>query len=98
MPPAKVSANASLGSIEPASAGSPPHAALERARVVALAFGDSGSDASGHSSDVSSGADDGGSQAPRSALANIFVAPRLLIRLVAVLLGGLALDLTPCVY
>ena len=98
MPPAKVSANASLGSIEPASAGSPPHAALERARVVAVAFGDSGSDASGDSSDVSSGSDDGGSQAPGSELANIFVAHGILIGLLAVLLGGLALNLTPCVY
>ena len=33
MPPAKVSANASLGSIQPASAASPPHAALDRARA-----------------------------------------------------------------
>jgi len=98
MPPAKVSANASLGSIEPASAGSPPHAALERARVVAVAFGDSGSDASGDSSDVSSGSDAGGSQAPGSELANIFVAHGILIGLLAVLLGGLALNLTPCVY
>jgi thioredoxin:protein disulfide reductase len=98
MPPAKVSANASLGSIEPASAGSPPHAALERARVVAVAFGDSGSDASGDSSDVSSGSDDGDSQAPGSELANIFVAHGILIGLLAVLLGGLALNLTPCVY
>jgi thiol:disulfide interchange protein DsbD len=98
MPPAKVSANASLGSIQPASAGSPPHAALERARVVAVAFGDSGSDASGDSSDVSSGSDDGGSQAPGSELDNIFVAHGILIGLLAVLLGGLALNLTPCVY
>jgi thioredoxin:protein disulfide reductase len=94
MPPAKVSANASLGSIQPASAASPPHAALEQARVVAVAFGDSGGD----SSDASSGSGDGGSQAPGSELANVFLAHGMLIGLLAVLLGGLALNLTPCVY
>jgi thiol:disulfide interchange protein DsbD len=105
MPPAKVSANASLGSIQPASAAAQPHAALERARValerarvVAVAFGDSGSDSSGDSADVSSGSDDGGAQAHGSELANIFVVHGMLIGLLAVLLGGLALNLTPCVY
>src|SRR5207245_6744860 len=78
MPPAKVSANAPLGSIQPASAGSPPHAALERARVVAVAFGDSGSDSSGDSSDVSSGSDDVGEQAPGCELASCFLAHGLL--------------------
>ena len=38
MPPAKISASASLGSMQPASAASPPHAALERARLVAGGF------------------------------------------------------------
>jgi thiol:disulfide interchange protein DsbD len=98
MPPAKVSANASLASIQPASAAASPHAALERAPVVAVAFGDSGGDSSGDSSDVSSGSDDGGSQAPGSELANSFFAHGMLIGLLAVLLGGLALNLTPCVY
>jgi thiol:disulfide interchange protein DsbD len=93
MPPAKVSANASLGSIQPASANS-PHAAFERARLYAVALGDTGGD----SSDISSGSDDGGSQAPGSELANIFLAHGMLIGLLAVLLGGLALNLTPCVY
>ncbi len=98
MPPAKVSANASLGSIQPAAAAAPRHAALERARVVAVAFSDNGSDSSGDSADVSSGSDGGGSQAPGSELANIFVAHGMVIGLLAVLLGGLALNLTPCVY
>ena len=94
MPPAKVSASASLGSMQPASSG--PHAALERARLVAVAFGDTGGGSSGDSSDVSS--DEGGAQAPGSELANIFVAHGMLIGLLAVVLGGLALNLTPCVY
>jgi thiol:disulfide interchange protein DsbD len=96
MPPAKVSARAALGSIEPAAAASAPHAALERARLMAVAFGDSGGGSSGDSSDVSS--DGGGSQAPGSVLANVFLAHGMLIGLLAVLLGGLALNLTPCVY
>src|SRR5512146_1181705 len=68
MPPAKVSASASLGSIEPAAAASAPHAALERARLIAVAFGDSGGGSSGDSSDVSS--EGSGTQAPGSALAH----------------------------
>jgi len=92
MPPAKVSASATLGSMEPASAAVAPHAALERARLIATAFGSTGGD----SSDVPS--DNGGTQAPGSALANIFLAHGMLIGLLAVLLGGLALNLTPCVY
>ena len=69
-----------------------------------MAFGDNGGDSSGDSSDVSSdnspdsSSDDGGSQAPGSELANIFLAHGMLIGLLAVLLGGLALNLTPCVY
>ncbi len=104
MPPAKVSASASLGSMQPASATSSPHAALERARLLAVAFGDNGGDSSGDSSDVSSdnspdnSSNDGGPQAPESELANIFLAHGMLIGLLAVLLGGLALNLTPCVY
>jgi thiol:disulfide interchange protein DsbD len=94
MPPAKVSAKAPLGSIQPASAASAPHAALERARVVAVAFGDSGGD----SPDASQDLDGSGSQAPGSELANVFLAHGMLIGLLAVLLGGLALNLTPCVY
>jgi thioredoxin:protein disulfide reductase len=98
MPPAKVSASAPLGSMQPASA---PHAALERARLFAAAFGntgggDSASDSSEASSDDSSS--EGGTQAPGSELANIFLAHGMLIGLLAVLLGGLALNLTPCVY
>ncbi|HVA39633.1 MAG TPA: cytochrome c biogenesis protein CcdA [Candidatus Binataceae bacterium] len=105
MPPAKVSASASLGSMQPAS---PPHAARARARVIAVAFGDTGGDSSGDSSAVSSddspdnspdnSSDNGGPQAPGSELANIFLAHGMLIGLLAVLLGGLALNLTPCVY
>ena len=104
MPPAKVSANASLGSIQPASAASPPHAALDRARLVAVAFGNNGGDSSDVASDGSSGnssgnsLEDGGPQVPGSELANIFLAHGMLIGLLAVLLGGLALNLTPCVY
>jgi thiol:disulfide interchange protein DsbD len=100
MPPAKVSTSASLGSIQPASAVVPPHAALERARLVTVAFGGTGGVSSSDSSDVSSGnsSDDGGPQAPGSELANIFLAHGMLVGLLAVLLGGLALNLTPCVY
>ena len=100
MPPAKVTANASLGSIQPASAASPPHAALDRARLVAVAFGNNGGDSSDVTSDGSSGnsLEDGGPQVPGSELANIFLAHGMLIGLLAVLLGGLALNLTPCVY
>ena len=102
MPPAKVTANASLGSIQPASP--PPHAALDRARLVAVAFGNNGGDSSDVTSDGSSGnssgnsLEDGGPQVPGSELANIFLAHGMLIGLLAVLLGGLALNLTPCVY
>jgi thioredoxin:protein disulfide reductase len=97
MPPAKVNASAALGSIEPAAAvGSTPHAALERTRLMAVVFGDGDGGSSGDSSDVSS--DGGGTRAPGSALANIFLAHGMLIGLLAVLLGGLALNLTPCVY
>ena len=92
MPPAKISTSASVGSLQPASAASQPHAALERARLVAVAFGDTGGDSSDGSSDK------GGSQAPGSELANVFLAHGMLIGLLAVLLGGLALNLTPCVY
>jgi thioredoxin:protein disulfide reductase len=96
MPPAKVSASASLGSIQPAAAGSAPHAALERARLVAVAFGDSGGDSSGNPSDVLS--DNSSDNPPGSELADVFLAHGMLIGLLAVLLGGLALNLTPCVY
>ena len=97
MPPAKVSASASLGSMQPAAAADgAPHAVLERARLVAVAFGDNGGNSSGDSSDASSGED--GAQVPGSELANIFLAHGMLIGLLAVLLGGLALNLTPCVY
>ena len=97
MPPAKVSASASLGSMQPAAAADgAPHAVLERARLVAVAFGDSGGNSSGDSSDASSG--EGDAQVPGSELANIFLAHGMLIGLLAVLLGGLALNLTPCVY
>ncbi|MGZ6174748.1 MAG: cytochrome c biogenesis protein CcdA [Candidatus Binataceae bacterium] len=97
MPPAKVSASASLGSMQPAAAADgAPHAVLERARLVAVAFGDSGGNSSGDSSDASSG--EGGAQVSGSELANIFLAHGMLIGLLAVLLGGLALNLTPCVY
>jgi thioredoxin:protein disulfide reductase len=100
MPPAKVSASASLGSMQPASTVSPPHAALERARLVPVAFGNTAGDSSGDSTEVSpdGSSDNGGSQAPGSELANIFLAHGMLIGLLAVLLGGLALNLTPCVY
>src|SRR5260370_37886450 len=101
MPPAKVSANASLGSIQPASAASPPHAALERARVVAVAFGDSGSDASddspGDSSDVSSGSDGGGASAAGSELPYIFVALGTPIGMLAVMLHWRVRKLQPSV-
>lgn len=92
MPPAKVSASAPLGSMQPAAAAAPPHAAIQRAGLIAVAFGDGGGDSSGASSGV------GGSNAPGSELANIFLAHGILIGLLAVLLGGLALNLTPCVY
>jgi len=100
MPPAKVSASASLSSIQPASTVSPPHAALERARLVPVAFGDTSGDSAEVSPDSSQdgSSDSGGSQAPGSELANIFLAHGILIGLLAVLLGGLALNLTPCVY
>jgi len=88
MPPAKVSASAPLGSIQPAAAAAPPHAAIQRAGLIVVGFGD----ASGDSSGV------GGSNAPGSELADIFLAHGILIGLLAVLLGGLALNLTPCVY
>jgi thiol:disulfide interchange protein DsbD len=96
MPPAKVSASASLGSLQAAAAASSPRAMLERARLVAVAFGNGSGDSSGDSSDVSS--DSGGTDAPGSDLGNIFVVHGMLIGLLAVLLGGLALNLTPCVY
>jgi len=101
MPPAKVSASASLASMQPAAAADgAPRAVLERARVLATAFGDSGGNSSGDSSGDSSNdsAGQGGAQAPGSELANIFLAHGMLIGLLAVLLGGLALNLTPCVY
>ncbi len=108
MPPAKVSASASLGSMQPSSAVSAPHAALERACLVPVAFGDTGSDSSGDSSEVSpdnssdnspdGSSDNGGAEAPGSELVNIFLAHGIVIGLLAVLLGGLALNLTPCVY
>ncbi len=95
MPPAKVSASAPLGSLQPAAAASPaPQAAVEQARLAAVAFGDRGG---GDLSKVSSD-NGGGTDAPGSELANIFVAHGMLIGLFAVLLGGLALNLTPCVY
>jgi thioredoxin:protein disulfide reductase len=96
MPPAKVSASAPLGSIQPAAAAATPHAAIQRAGLMTVAFGDSGGDSSGDSHGASS--NDGGSEAPGAELANIFLAHGMLIGLLAVLLGGLALNLTPCVY
>src|SRR6202158_2488022 len=96
MPPAKVSASASLSSLQAAAAGSSPRAALERARLLAVAFGDGGGDSSGDSPDASPG--NSGTDAPGSELGNIFVVHGMLIGLLAVLLGGLALNLTPCVY
>ena len=67
MPPAKVSANASLGSIQPASAAAPPHAALDRARLVAVAFGSNGGDSSDVASDGSSGNSSGDSSGSTAA-------------------------------
>ncbi|HZZ07782.1 MAG TPA: cytochrome c biogenesis protein CcdA [Candidatus Binataceae bacterium] len=96
MPPAKVSASASLGSLQAAAAVSSPRAVLERARLVAVAFGNGDGDSSADSSDVSP--DNGGTDASGSQLGNIFVVHGMLIGLLAVLLGGLALNLTPCVY
>jgi thiol:disulfide interchange protein DsbD len=96
MPPAKVSASASLSSLQAAAAGSSPRAALDRARLLAVAFGDGGGDSSGDSPDASPG--NSGTDAPGSELGNIFVVHGMLIGLLAVLLGGLALNLTPCVY
>lgn len=103
MPPAKVSASAPLGSLQPAAAASSPHAALESARLTTVAFGDTGGDdSSADSSDVpsdsSNASDNGSTNGPGSGLANIFAAHGMLIGLLAVLLGGLALNLTPCVY
>jgi thioredoxin:protein disulfide reductase len=93
MPPAKVGASATVSSLQPpASAASQPHAAHEFARLVAAAFGDTGGDSSDGSSD------DGGSQAPGSELADVFAVHGMLLGLLAVLVGGLALNLTPCVY
>ena len=96
MPSAKVSASASLGSLQAAAAVSSPRAVLERARLVAVAFGNGDGDSSADSSDVSP--DNGGTDASGSQLGNIFVVHGMLIGLLAVLLGGLALNLTPCVY
>jgi thioredoxin:protein disulfide reductase len=102
MPPARVSASASLGSMQPSLAASPPHAALERARLAAVAFGntsgDSSDDAGGVSSDNSPDGDGSSAATPGSELANIFLTHGMLIGFLAVLLGGLALNLTPCVY
>jgi thiol:disulfide interchange protein DsbD len=93
MPPAKVSASAPLSSLHTAAAGSSPRAALERARLVAVAFGNGDGDSSADSSDASPEND-----APGSQLDNIFAVHGMLIGLLAVLVGGLALNLTPCVY
>jgi thiol:disulfide interchange protein DsbD len=95
MPPAKVSASASLSSLQAAAAGSSPRAAFERARLLVVAFGNGG-DSSADSSDASP--ENGATDAPGSELGNIFVVHGMLFGLLAVLLGGLALNLTPCVY
>ena len=102
MPPAKVSASASLGAIEPSGS----HASFERLGVVLAAFGGSGgtSDSSpGASDDSSSDSGTGASgqgqaAAPGSQLADIFLTHGMLLGFLAVLLGGFALNLTPCVY
>jgi len=98
MPPAK--ASASIGAIEPPGS----HASFGRSGVVLAAFGGSGG-----SSDSSPGASDdpssdsgafaqGQAAAPGSQLADVFLAHGMLLGFLAVLLGGLALNLTPCVY
>jgi thiol:disulfide interchange protein DsbD len=89
MPPAKVSTRASLASIQPESH---PSAMIERSGVRSVAFGDNGGN---DSPDITP--DDGG-QASGSALVDIFLAHGMIVGLLAVLLGGLALNLTPCVY
>src|SRR5579885_727013 len=105
MPPAKVSASASLGAIEPARAG--PRTSAERASVILAAFGGGGgssASAPGASDDPSSDSGAGtsgqgqGAGAPGSQLADVFLAHGMLLGFLAVLLGGFALNLTPCVY
>ncbi|HVA69426.1 MAG TPA: cytochrome c biogenesis protein CcdA [Candidatus Binataceae bacterium] len=81
LPPAKVSADATLASIEPATRSAKPAAAA--AGAIA---GDPPANGGG------------GDEPPGSALADIFAAHGVLWGFLAVLLGGLALNLTPCVY
>ncbi len=104
MPPARVSASADLGAID--SAAARPHAASARAGVILAAFGgDAGAAdgsagaADGSASDSDAGAaGQGQAAAPGSQLADVFLAHGMLLGFLAVLIGGLALNLTPCVY
>lgn len=105
LPPAKVSASAPLLSLEPSAAATPPApyiVAGAAARMTLAAFdtpSDSPADPSAYSSDSSTDAsDNGGAAAGGWNLADVFAQHGMLLGLLAVLLGGLALNLTPCVY
>ena len=99
MPPAKISASASLGSLQAAAAAA-AHAEVRRAGLMTVAFGGSGdpADDSGDAASNQDASNQDGAGASGSALAGVFLAHGMLIGLLAVLLGGLALNLTPCVY
>jgi thioredoxin:protein disulfide reductase len=98
MSPTKISASAPVASIQPASVG-PPHAWLERLQLIPAAFADTTSDSAGASADnASDGSLATGNGAQGARLTRVFAAHGLLIGFLAVLLGGLALNLTPCVY
>jgi thiol:disulfide interchange protein DsbD len=98
MPPAKVRASAALKSIQPASVGSSPHAWLDRLQIVPSAFADTTGDTANDSADIGREGASDTSGAAGSWLAHVFAAHGMLIGFLAVLLGGLALNLTPCVY
>jgi thiol:disulfide interchange protein DsbD len=95
LPPAQVSASAPLSSLEPSAAAPEPYAVADAAARLRLAAFDTPSDSP---ADSPADAVDSGGTAGGWDLASVFAQHGMLIGLLAVLLGGLALNLTPCVY
>jgi thioredoxin:protein disulfide reductase len=89
LPPAKVSASEPLQSLQPAASSPSKRTIFANAFVTRVSYTDSPGQADPEPSD---------SAPPAQELADTFFHHGLLLGLLAVLLGGLALNLTPCVY
>ncbi len=89
LPPAKVSASAPLRSLEQGASSTPGETMFHAALVRAISFGSAADEQGPQPSDAEPAAQE---------FADSLFSHGLLIGLLVVMLGGLALNLTPCVY